>query len=389
MKNLSLMRSLLVLLVNCAIAHIATAQTATEPNEGSRLTRDSILGSFHFTWWGQPGRTYFIQQSGDLSTWEYKPLIASGTAGLLTWDFPATAPSFFLRLRSTDLPTTDPFNDDFDGDKVSNWNELLQGTDPLSAADTDANGLPDDWEKFYFGHLGVAPNAEAPGGGRTNLQHFQLGTNPKSPPPNFAASIVVGTKVPDQDASQNLYPADDSGLLLKNGNFSTPAVQAGEWGLFAATPDPADPTIPIIPGWVAISGILVELQHFTGISPSGQYCELDSHWPSANHNGPSHHGIKQTATLTPGHYLLIFDYRGRDPEGASFTANRFTVNAQIGPALPVQLFNNTNSPASTTEWKRATASFDVTAADPSQPNASFPVTLLFDEVGEPHGVQGE
>ena len=154
----------------CCSPTSATAQTATEPNEGSRLTRDSILGSYRFTWWGQPGRTYFIQQSADLSTWEYKPLIESGTAGLLTWDFPAPADKFFLRLRSTDLPTTDPFNDDFDGDKVSNWNELLQGTDPLSAADTDANGLPLAGATIWVvGHLRQMAVANADGDFRLTL----------------------------------------------------------------------------------------------------------------------------------------------------------------------------------------------------------------------------
>ena len=183
MKRLLLLRALLAFLVGFMAFSTATAQTATDANEGSRLTHGSALGSYGFSWWGQPGRTYFIQHSDNLLAWEYLPLIYSGANGPLSRSFPSTAGILFLRLRYSDIPTSDPFNDDFDGDKVSNWDELLQGTDPLSAADTDANGLPDDWEKFYFGHTGVDPNATAPGGGMTNLQHFQLGSNPNNAPP--------------------------------------------------------------------------------------------------------------------------------------------------------------------------------------------------------------
>jgi len=77
----------------------------------------------------------------------------------------------------------DPWTADFDGDGVSNSDEFLQGTDPLSAAaaaaDGDANGLPDDWEQWYFHRIGVDPHAMAPGGSMTNLQHFTLGSNPQ------------------------------------------------------------------------------------------------------------------------------------------------------------------------------------------------------------------
>ena len=73
MKNLPLMlRAILTLLVGFIAASIASAQTAADSNEGSRLTRDSALGSYRFSWWGQPGRTYFLQHSDNLSAWEYQ-----------------------------------------------------------------------------------------------------------------------------------------------------------------------------------------------------------------------------------------------------------------------------------------------------------------------------
>ena len=77
----------------------SSAQTATAPNEDSRLTRGSAPSSYDFSWWGQPGRTYFMQHSDNLSAWEYLPLIESGAGAPLTRGFTSAASKFFLRLR--------------------------------------------------------------------------------------------------------------------------------------------------------------------------------------------------------------------------------------------------------------------------------------------------
>lgn len=50
-------------------------------------------------------------------------------------------------------------------------------TDP--SHDTDGNGLPDWWENYYFGTIGIDPNALAPrGDGLTNLEAFQQQLDP-------------------------------------------------------------------------------------------------------------------------------------------------------------------------------------------------------------------
>lgn len=154
------------------------AQTAAAPNEGSILTRDPATGAYRFSWWGRAGRTYFLQQSDDLLHWSYLPVIEAGADEATEWGFASSAPAFFVRLKPVDFPTSDPFGDDFDGDKVSNYDELLQGTDPLLAT-RDANGLPLDWETFYGLPVGLDANAPAPrGDGLTYLQAFRLGLNP-------------------------------------------------------------------------------------------------------------------------------------------------------------------------------------------------------------------
>ena len=180
MKRPFLMRALLVLLAGLVACNTATAQTATDPNEGARLTHGSALGSYDFSWWGQPGRTYFIQHSDNLSAWEYLPLIESGTDALRAWGFTSTASKFFLRLRFSDIATSDPFTADFDGDKVGNYDELLFGTDPLVSLDSDFDGLPDDWERWHLGNLLSDGSDDADGDGLLNLEEFLHSTNPNS-----------------------------------------------------------------------------------------------------------------------------------------------------------------------------------------------------------------
>jgi len=45
-------------------------------------------------------------------------------------------------------------------------------------ADSNGNGLPDAWQRTYFGTLGVDPNADPDGDGMSNKQEYIAGTNP-------------------------------------------------------------------------------------------------------------------------------------------------------------------------------------------------------------------
>jgi type VI protein secretion system component Hcp len=64
------------------------------------------------------------------------------------------------------------------------------GTNP----DTDGDGLPDAWEAAYGLVVGINDaNADKDGDGLTNIQEYQLGTNPKSSTSTFKASLVPVT----------------------------------------------------------------------------------------------------------------------------------------------------------------------------------------------------
>ena len=57
---------------------------------------------------------------------------------------------------------------------------------------------------------------------RSHAQGSESGSSP--------LTIIPGTSLLDQDASTSIYPADDSQLLLENGNFIAPNLPAGQTG---------------------------------------------------------------------------------------------------------------------------------------------------------------
>jgi len=58
---------------------------------------------------------------------------------------------------------------------------VLGGTLSINQDDTDSDGLLDSWEMLYFGNLDQGPYDDPDNDGLTNLEEFQLGTNPNNP----------------------------------------------------------------------------------------------------------------------------------------------------------------------------------------------------------------
>lgn len=171
-------------LAAATLVPLAEAQTPDDSNEGSRLEWDAANSIWRFKWWGRQGRTYFIQHSDNLQTWLWLPLVEPGNHAVREWGFTSTGSKFFLRLVYTDQPSSDPENDDFDGDGVSNLAEVMQGTSPLRTADSDGDGLPNDWEiatgldpQSGSGSNGATGDVDQDG--LTNEEEAALATNPQ------------------------------------------------------------------------------------------------------------------------------------------------------------------------------------------------------------------
>lgn len=61
----------------------------------------------------------------------------------------------------------------------------IEGSVVRTNFDTDADGLPDDWEEFYFGQLGVGASNSSSGDGISNLAKYIAGTNPTNATSDF------------------------------------------------------------------------------------------------------------------------------------------------------------------------------------------------------------
>ncbi|WP_029190137.1 thrombospondin type 3 repeat-containing protein [Verrucomicrobium spinosum] len=126
-------------------AFAALSQTADDLNSGLKLDRDPESGTYTLSWWGAAGRSYYILQSEDLRTWNYFPVEEHGNDSVITWGFANTSERSFFKLKHVENPGgTTPL--DSDGDGLSNWDEVQEGTDPFNQ-DTDGDGSYDDEEK--------------------------------------------------------------------------------------------------------------------------------------------------------------------------------------------------------------------------------------------------
>jgi len=134
------------------------AQTATDANLGSKLTVDGSTSpsTYTFSWWGTSERYYLVMSSPDLMTWAFLPNFnPTGADAVLSVQFTTTADKYFFRALQ------------FDPNDISGM------------ADTDGDGLPDQWELYYFGDLSRDGSGDWNGDGILDRDAFRFGLNPK------------------------------------------------------------------------------------------------------------------------------------------------------------------------------------------------------------------
>ncbi|NBB80360.1 MAG: hypothetical protein GVY36_13110 [Verrucomicrobia bacterium] len=126
------------------------APPANDVNLGLRVSPDTLNDSTSISWWGSLENAYFIQVTPDLTAdWHYIEEIYSGRHEEISHGFSSNAPALFFRVVYTPYSGFNAEYEDFDGDGVSNLDEIALGTNPFLNIDSDGDGMPDDWEIFY------------------------------------------------------------------------------------------------------------------------------------------------------------------------------------------------------------------------------------------------
>jgi len=179
------MRSALFSII-AGVAFAAASPLLADEQNSELIT----VGSDKFLrWYGHDERTYFIQVSDPndhLRKWTWAPIIETGNDEDISYEVDGTADKGFFRLWFSDQPTTDPDGDDFDGDGLSNLDEVtLYQTNPLDS-DTDGDGLLDGWEVANSldpnddGTVNINNGAsgDPDNDGLTNEEEQDLGTDP-------------------------------------------------------------------------------------------------------------------------------------------------------------------------------------------------------------------
>ena len=242
------------ILSSTALASLGTVQ-AVGPNSESTL---SPLGSnsYRLNWAGEDGRTYFTQYSLDLVDWFYLPEIDQGTKhdplDVTPLDGQSQPyPKFFMRLKMSEVPTIDPKGADFDGDGLTNWQELTTfGTDPLKAdtdgdglsdgqEDTDGDGIADQWERVLIEQTAdpssktledIVPGDDFDDDGVSNWQEYQKGLSgyqTDTDADGFDDRLEMDQKLHLRLDESSGSTAADSSFDLKHGTLvSSPAWQA-------------------------------------------------------------------------------------------------------------------------------------------------------------------
>lgn len=151
---------------------------------------------------GLAGHVYLFQKSTNLTAWSFIPDYAVGQGSAFQrWFLVENGPLFF-RVLGSDDPDEPWLSADYNQTGISAWDQIHLGYNPFLTEDADFNGLPDVWEVFHYGAIGVDEQADSDQDNLSNILEFYLGTNPRladedliaiTPPPLKGAYATPGS----------------------------------------------------------------------------------------------------------------------------------------------------------------------------------------------------
>lgn len=117
--------------------------------------------------------------------------------------------------------------------------QLLAVVRPGAKADSDGDGLDDDWERQFFGDLSRDGSGDADGDGYSDLVEFQQGTQPD------AAAVYPGNRPAEEDTDGDglldVWEYTHFGTLDRGGNGDFDNDGASDRAEYEAGTDPTDP----------------------------------------------------------------------------------------------------------------------------------------------------
>jgi hypothetical protein len=122
------------------------------------------------TWSGTTRKTYLdgVLAGEDSPNWSYSPKAADIVAKGL--------------ILGNESPGGQPIYGALDEVEIFNYEltagEVSQNYNASAVGDSDGDGMPDEWEDFYFGPGGALPGANGDGDTLTNIQEYLAGTDP-------------------------------------------------------------------------------------------------------------------------------------------------------------------------------------------------------------------
>lgn len=144
-----------------------TAKAQTEATTQPSNIRVSMSGStpesVEIIYDSEAQNAYFVEMSFDLDDWAFIPEIKLGDGTEQLFEYSVNQPKAFFRLYFAEATSNDPESEDFDGDGLTNIQELthIQQTSPFSW-DTDNDSFSDKWEiDFGFDPLSESSGVQA------------------------------------------------------------------------------------------------------------------------------------------------------------------------------------------------------------------------------------